>query len=86
MPANGQKAAGEQLNKIFGINSGYSQRTVAAQNDAARASTTTAAAIADPTTSPPTAASAPTKGADNVFVGLCEALNQYQKELVKKGT
>ena len=85
MPANGQKAAGEQLNKIFGINSGYSQRTVAAQNDAARASTT-AAAVSKTTAPPPTAADAPTKGTNNIFTGLCEALNQYQKDLVKKGT
>ena len=86
MPANGQKAAGEQLNKIFGINSGYSQRTVAAQNDAARASTTAAAVTKATTASPPTAADAPTKGTNNIFTGLCEALNQYQKDLVKKGT
>ena len=86
MPANGQKAAGEQLNKIFGINSGYSQRTVAAQNDAARASTTAAAVTKATTASPPTAADAPTKGTNNIFTGLCEALNRYQKDLVKKGT
>jgi hypothetical protein len=86
MPANGQKAAGEQLNKIFGINSGYSQRTVAAQNDVARASTTAAAVTKATTASPPTAADAPTKGTNNIFTGLCEALNRYQKDLVKKGT
>jgi len=33
LPLRGQAAAAEQLNKIFGINSGYSQRTVAAQRN-----------------------------------------------------
>jgi hypothetical protein len=62
-----------------------SQRTTAAQNDAIRSATTAATAV-DPTTSPPTAADAPSKGNNNIFTGLCDALNQYQKDLVKKGT
>lgn len=33
---------------------------------------------------PPTAADAPTKGNDNIFVGLCDALNQHQKQLEKQ--
>jgi len=33
---------------------------------------------------PPTAAAAPTKGASNLFTGLCDALNQHQQELVKR--
>jgi hypothetical protein len=74
MPANGQKAAGEQLNKIFGINSGYSQRTVAA------------AATATTTAPPPTAAAAPSSASGSLFTGLCEALNQHQQQLVKNGT
>jgi len=83
MPANRQ--SNPNFFNYSALVDSTSQRTTAAQADSARVSTTTAA-IADPTASPPTAASAPTKGADNVFVGLCEALNQYQKELVKKGT
>lgn len=39
---------------------------------------------ANTTIAPPTAAAAPTKGASNVFTGLCDALNQHQKDLVKK--
>lgn len=34
--------------------------------------------------SPPTAAAAPSKGQNNIFTGLCEALNEYQKSLEKK--
>ena len=33
---------------------------------------------------PPTAVDAPTKGQNNIFTGLCEALNQHQQDLVKK--
>lgn len=35
---------------------------------------------------PPTAVDAPTKGNNNIFTGLCEALNQHQQDLVTKGT
>ena len=53
----------------------------------ARNATISAASKADTATSaPPNAISAPTKGANNAFTGLCDALNQYQQELVKKGT
>jgi hypothetical protein len=62
-----------------------SQRTTAAQNDS-RVSVASAQTTTQSTDSPPTASSAPTKGTNNVFTGLCEALNQYQKDLVKKGT
>jgi hypothetical protein len=41
---------------------------------------------ANSASAPPTAAAAPTKGQNNALTGLCEALNQYQKDLVKKGT
>lgn len=33
---------------------------------------------------PPTAIDAPSKGQNNIFVGLCEALNQHQKQLEKQ--
>lgn len=33
---------------------------------------------------PPTAVDAPSKGSNNVFTGLCEALNQHQQDLAKK--
>ncbi|MFZ4710120.1 MAG: hypothetical protein ACOYMH_09800 [Zwartia sp.] len=36
--------------------------------------------------SPPNATAAPSKGAGSLFTGLCEALNQHQQDLVKKGT
>lgn len=36
------------------------------------------------TSAPPTAINAPTKGSNNVFTGLCDALNQHQKDLEKK--
>jgi hypothetical protein len=35
---------------------------------------------------PPNATAAPSKGANNQFVGLCDALNQYQQGLVTRGT
>jgi hypothetical protein len=35
---------------------------------------------------PPNAAAAPSKGQNSQFVGLCEALNQHQQDLVKRGT
>jgi len=37
-----------------------------------------------PSTAPPTAAAAPTKGQDNIFTGLADALNQHQKNLEKR--
>lgn len=33
----------------------------------------------------PTAAAAPSKGANNIFIGLCDALNYYQQVQVQKG-
>jgi len=52
-----------------------------------RNATISANSTTNPATSaPPTAIDAPTKGQNNIFTGLCEALNQYQKDLVKKGT
>jgi hypothetical protein len=36
---------------------------------------------AAPKAAPPTAADAPTKGANNIFTGLADALNKYQKDL-----
>lgn len=38
------------------------------------------------TSAPPIAADAPGKGSNNIFTGLCDALNQYQQDLVKRGT
>jgi hypothetical protein len=46
----------------------------------------TTAANKDTNSPPPVATEAPSKGTNNVFTGLCDALNQYQQELVKKGT
>jgi hypothetical protein len=40
----------------------------------------------DTSQAPPNATAAPTKGASNVFTGLCDALNQHQQDLVKKRT
>lgn len=40
--------------------------------------------VTAPTSAPPTAADAPSKGQDNIFTGLCEALNQHQKKLEKQ--
>jgi hypothetical protein len=51
-----------------------------------RAPLVAAVTPAQTTASPPTAVDAPSKGNNNIFTGLCDALNQYQKELVKKGT
>jgi hypothetical protein len=42
--------------------------------------------IANPGSAAPKAPDAPSKGNNNIFTGLCEALNQYQKDLVKRGT
>jgi hypothetical protein len=83
MPANRQ-GNGNFFNYSALVDS-TSQRTTAAQNSATRSATTAAAAV-NPTASPPTAANAPSQGNNNIFTGLCDALNQYQKDLVKKGT
>lgn len=40
----------------------------------------------EPTIAPPNATAAPSKSANSQFVGLCGALNQYQLDLVKRGT
>jgi hypothetical protein len=40
----------------------------------------------DTSQAPPNATAAPTKGASNIFTGLCDALNQHQQDLVKKKT
>lgn len=42
-------------------------------------------ATPDTTQAPPNAPAAPTAGANNLFVGLCDALNQNQQDLVKAG-
>jgi hypothetical protein len=85
MPANGQKAAGEQLNNIFG--NGLNQKlnalnTNARTNSAAKATDVTSQA--NPAAAPPNASAAPTGNNKYTFLGLCEALNaaelQYQKD------
>lgn len=44
----------------------------------------TVASVAQTTSAPANAIDAPTKGQNNIFTGLCEALNQHQQDLVKK--
>ena len=83
MPANRQNNS--NFFNYSALIDSTSQRTTAAQNDGVRTAVTAATAV-DTTASPATAASAPSKGTNSTFVGLCEALNQYQKDLVKKGT
>jgi hypothetical protein len=84
MPANGQKAAANQLNNIFG--NGLNQRTAAAKasestvRDATAATTATAK---DTTGAAPATADAAPKGSTMYqYVGLCDALNSYEKNLV----
>ena len=38
-----------------------------------------------PSSAPPKAPAAPAAGKDNIFTGLCDALNQHQRDLVKAG-
>jgi len=72
MPANRQ-GKGDFFNYSELFNS-KSQRTVAAERS------TQAAA---PTSAPAKASAAPVAGKENIFTGLCEALNQNQQELIK---
>ena len=83
MPANRQNnssffdLSGVNLfNNALGLPT-YSSRRSAADTTATVANTNT-------TSPPPKAIDAPTKGANNVFNGLTEALNQHQKELEKQ--
>ena len=62
--------------------SGFASRDT---RQAARQSASPATS-AQTTTAPPNATAAPSKGVNNEFVGLCDALNQYQQNLVKRGT
>ena len=59
----------------------YNVRTPAATATAATPNKPDAAATAPPAN----ASAAPSKGSGNLFTGLCEALNQHQRDLVKKG-
>ena len=79
MPANGQKSAGEQLNNFFG---GFNQK-LNALNTPAAGSRELSSTWDDNSMLPPTAAAAPTKGQNNIFTGLADALNNHQKELEK---
>ena len=83
MPANRQNNS--NFFNYSALIDSTSQRTTAAQNDGVRTAVTAATAV-DTTASPPNAINAPTKGTNNALTGLCDALNQYQKDLVKKGT
>jgi hypothetical protein len=89
----------DPLNPGFGANEGgaaFGNPRLARQGARAAVSraTGTDARVAPPaaatttqtTTAPPNATAAPSKGANNQFVGLCDALNQYQQDLVKRGT
>jgi hypothetical protein len=73
MPANRQ-GKGDFFNYAELFNS-KSQRTVAAERS------TQAAA---PTSAPANASAAPVAGSQDIFAGLCEALNQNQQDLVKQ--
>ena len=85
MPANGQASAGAQLSNLFG---GLNQKLNALNQPATnvRGGDAEAQAGGFYGAAPANAAAAPTKGAGNSFTGLCEALNQHQQTLVKKGT
>jgi len=85
MPANRQKAVSDQFSNLFGrgfdqkLNSfspGVRGGDADAQPGGFYGTTTNSGA-------PPTAADAPTKGQNNIFTGLADALNNYQKDLEK---
>ena len=42
--------------------------------------------VPDPKTPPPKASAAPTGSQEYIYTGLCAAMNQYEQDLVKKGT
>ena len=44
------------------------------------------AGVADAKLPPPKASAAPTRAQEYIYTGLCAAMNQYEKDLVKKGT
>jgi hypothetical protein len=77
MPANRQ-GNGNFFN-YSALTDSRSQRTSAARNSTL--ATTSPATI---NSAPATAIDAPSKGSNNVFTGLCEALNKHQQDLVKK--
>jgi len=79
MPAN------RQNNPSFFFGANLFDNVLGVPSYASRESTAAAAAQASNTTAaPPNAIDAPSKGTNNIFNGLCEALNQHQKELEKQ--
>lgn len=85
MAINRQAQAGQQFNNIFG--NGLNQKLNALNNS--RESTTAPAAkstASSPNSAPPKADAAPAANSNNVFVGLCGALNKYEQQLVNSGT
>ena len=85
MPAN--KQGNSNFFNYSALTQSYSQRTAAAQQEAsaaAREPNIKKTSSNNPTASPATAVAAPNANSITVFTGLCDALNQFQKNLVKK--
>jgi len=82
MPANGQKAAADQLNNLFG---GFNQKLNALNTPAGvRSGDADAQEGGFYGGGPPKASGAPVAGSQDIFAGLCQALNQHQQDLVKQ--
>ena len=80
MPANRQKAVSDQFSNFFG---GFDQKLNSFNTPAAgvRGGDADAQEGGFYGNAPPTAIDAPTKGANNIFTGLADALNKHQKDL-----
>ena len=85
MPANGQKAASETLNNIFG--NGLNQKLNALNKPtSSRDSSWDNNKTMLPGEAPPKATAAPAGNNKYTYTGLCDALNAYEEGLVKDGT
>jgi hypothetical protein len=85
MPANGQKTAANQLSNLFGTGFDAKLNALNTPADGVRKlSSTWDDSSALPGQAPPKASNAPVAGSQNIFAGLCTALNDHQQELVKQ--
>ena len=84
MPANGQKAASETLNNIFG--NGLNQKLNALNKPtSSRDSSWDNNKTMLPGEAPPKATAAPSGDNKYTYTGLCDALNAYEQNLAKTG-
>jgi hypothetical protein len=87
MPANGQDAAASQLNTAATwLKNTYNTVSNDVAAGVRKINGVIAGAVADKSQAPPKADAAPGGSTKYAYTGLCDAMNTYEQDLVKKGT